>query len=127
MSTKSPLRTLVDILSDAVNHIESQYAAAGLKMPSLDAAFDSANLACTFLSHPDVIEQASVVVAAAEQLAVSVRPPRMVILENVLAVSFLVCCSVRRELTVCSITGHLVSTRLKQAMLQKFSATQVHR
>lgn len=87
MSSKSPLRTLVEILSGAVNRIESQYEAAGLEMPSLDTPFDSVNLASTLLSHPDVIAQASLVVAAAEQLAVAVRPPRMVILENILAVS----------------------------------------
>lgn len=81
------LRTLIDILSAAVGKIEDQYAAAGLELPSLNDPFDMSKPGDAMLFSPDVARQASVVVAAAEQLSVTVRPPQFVLLESTLSVS----------------------------------------
>jgi len=82
VSTKiSPLRHLVNILSDAVTRIDERYASANLEFPTLDKLFDEKDPACLLLSNHDVTPLASVVVAAADQLIASVRPPGECILD----------------------------------------------
>ena len=81
-STKiSPLRHLVDILSEAVARIDEKYASANLAFPTLDEPFREEDPACSLLSDPDVAPLASVIVAAADQLIVSARPPAQAILD----------------------------------------------
>ncbi|KAF9646504.1 O-methyltransferase [Thelephora ganbajun] len=75
-STKvSPLRHLVNILSDTVARIDEKYASANLEFPTLDKPFDGKDPACLLLSDSDVVPLASLIVAAADQLIVSARPP----------------------------------------------------
>ena len=77
----SPLRNLVNILSDAVTQIDQRYASANLKFPALDRPFREEDSARSLLSSPDVIPLASVIVAAADQLIASVRPPARIVLD----------------------------------------------
>jgi hypothetical protein len=84
---KSPLRVLVDILSDAVAHIESEYAAANLSFPTLDDVFDSNSPADILYGKKSILEQSKVVVAAAEQLSVMVTEPSNVLLMTSMMVS----------------------------------------
>ena len=97
-STKiSPLRHLVNILSDAVARIDEKYASADLEFPALDRPFDEKDSACQLLSAPDVVPLSSVIVAAADQLIVSARHPMQAILDTAQSVStfdvFLCCVS----------------------------------
>ena len=81
-STKiSPLRHLVNILSDAVTRIDEKYASANLEFPTLDKPFQEKEPACQLLSDPDVVPLVSVIVAAADQLIVSARPPVQAVLD----------------------------------------------
>ena len=77
----SPLRSLVDILSDAVARIEEKYAYANLEFPALDKPFDGKDPACRVLSDPDVVPLSSVIVAAADQLIASARHPMQAVLD----------------------------------------------
>ena len=77
----SPLRRLVNILSDAVTQIDEKYASAGLEFPTLDKPFNEKDPACILLSDPDVVPLSSVIVAAADQLIVSARHPMQAILD----------------------------------------------
>lgn len=83
----SPLRRLVNILSDAVTRIDEKYASANLEFPSLDKSFDEKDPACLLLSGPDVVPHSSVIVAAAAQLIASARHPAQAILDIAQAVS----------------------------------------
>lgn len=75
-STKiSPLRRLVNILSDAVTQIDEKYASANLEFPMLDQPFDEKDPASQLLSDSDVVPLSSVIVAAADQLIASARHP----------------------------------------------------
>jgi hypothetical protein len=84
---KSPLRALVDILSDAVDRIDSQYAAENVPFPTLDVPFEPTHPGNALLTHELVVQQAKIVVAAAEQLTALVRDPTSVLLDLVLGVS----------------------------------------
>jgi hypothetical protein len=76
LATKaSPLRHLVDILSDAVARIDEKYASANLEFPTLDKPFNEKDPACLLLSDPDVTPLSALIVAAADQLIASARPP----------------------------------------------------
>ena len=87
-STKiSPLRHLVDVLSDAVTRIDEKYASAGLEFPTLDKPFNAKNPACLLLSDPDVVPLSSVVVAAADQLIASARQPMHAVFDIAQSVS----------------------------------------
>lgn len=77
----SPLRHLVNILSEAVARIDEKYASANLEFPTLDKPFDEKESACQMLSDPDVVPLSSVIVAAADQLIVSARHPSQAILD----------------------------------------------
>ena len=93
-STKiSPFRHLVNILSDAVTRIDEKYASANLEFPTLDKPFQEEDPGCKLLSDPDIVPLASVIVAAADQLIVSVRPPAQAILDMAQSVRTLVCSS----------------------------------
>ena len=83
----SPLRHLVNILSDAVTRIDEKYASANLEFPALDKPFDEQNAACLLLSDPDVVPLSSVIVAAADQLIVSARHPLQAVLDVAQSVS----------------------------------------
>ena len=81
-STKiSPLRRLVNILSNAVAQIDEKYASANLEFPALCKSFDEEDLACRMLSDPEVVPLSSVIVAAADQLIVSARHPIHAVLD----------------------------------------------
>jgi len=87
-STKiSPLRHLVNILSDAVARIDEKYASENLKFPTLDKPFHQEDPAWKLLSDPDVVPLASVIVAAADQLIVSARPPAQAVFDLAQSVS----------------------------------------
>lgn len=77
----SPLRHLVNILSDAVARIDEKYASANLEFPTLDKPFDEKESACKMLSDPDVVPLSSVVVSAADQLIATARHPAQAILD----------------------------------------------
>lgn len=83
----SPLRHLVNILSDAVTWIDEKYAAANLSFPSLDKPFEENDPACLLLSDPDVVPLSSLIVAAADQLIASARHPIQAVLDMAQSVS----------------------------------------
>ena len=82
----SPLRRLVNILSDTVTRIDEKYASANLEFPALDKPFHEEDPGWQLLSNPDVAPLASVIVAAADQLIVSARSPVHAILDMAQAV-----------------------------------------
>lgn len=67
----SPLRALVNILSAGVDAIEEAYAKQGAAVPSLDQPFMPGPLDMD----PAVMQNARVVIAAADQLIANVRGP----------------------------------------------------
>jgi hypothetical protein len=83
---KSPLRALVDVLSSAVDRIDSHYADANLPFPTLDVPFEPAHPSSALITDGLIVQQARIVVAAAEQLSVLVRDPTSVLLDLVLGV-----------------------------------------
>jgi hypothetical protein len=85
--SKSPLRVLADILSDAVDRIDSQYSAANLSFPTLDDPFDPEQPADILLGHQAVVEQAKIVVGVADQLCAMVTNPSSGLMEVGMAVS----------------------------------------
>lgn len=85
----SPLRHLVNILSDAVARIDEKYASADLEFPTIDKPFDEKDPACLLLSRHDVAPLSSVVVAAADQLIASARHPMQAVLDIAQSVSTL--------------------------------------
>jgi hypothetical protein len=82
MPAKSPLRVLSDLISEAVTLIDEQYTAASLEFPPLDDFFNPEHPASKLLSHPSVTKHVAIIVAAAEQLSVSVRTPQGVVFDN---------------------------------------------
>jgi hypothetical protein len=82
MPSKSPLRILSDLISEAVTHIDEQYTAASLEFPSLDVSFDAEQPASKLMSHPHIAKHVAIIVAATEQLSVSVRSPQRVVIDN---------------------------------------------
>jgi hypothetical protein len=84
---KSPLRAIVDILSNAVDRIDSQYSAANLRFPTLDDPFNPNGPADVLLGRPSVVEQAKLIVACAEQLCAMVTNPSSGLMEVGMAVS----------------------------------------
>lgn len=77
----SPLRNLVNILSDAVTKIDQKYASANLEFPTLGRPFSKEDPAWSLLSSTDVTPLALVIVAAADQLIASARPPVQTIID----------------------------------------------
>ena len=90
MSTQtkiSPLRHLVNILSDAVTQIDEKYTSANLEFPPLDKPFNQKDPAWLLLSDPAIAPLSSVIVAAADQLIVSARHPIQAVLDMARSVS----------------------------------------
>jgi len=87
----SPLRYLVNILSNAVTRIDEKYASENLEFPTLDKSFHQEDPAWQLLSDPDIVPLASVIVAAADQLIVSARPPAQTVLDLAQSVSIRAC------------------------------------
>ena len=83
----SPLRHLVNILSDAVARIDEKYASANLDFPTLDKPPNEKDTARLLLSDPDVVPLSSIIVAAANQLIVSARPPIQAVIDMAQSVS----------------------------------------
>ena len=77
----SPLRNLVNILSEAVEKVDQEYASANLQFPALDRLYRKDDPAWSLLSNPDVIPFTSVIVAVADQLIASARSPVQTILD----------------------------------------------
>jgi hypothetical protein len=90
---KSPLRALVDILSNAVDRIDSQYAAENLPFPTLEIPFEPAHPSDALITHELVVQQASIAIAAAEQLCTLVRDPMSVLTDIGFGVSSVDYCS----------------------------------
>lgn len=83
----SPLRQLVNVLSDVVTRIDEKYASADLEFPALNKPFNEKDPACMLLSDPDVVPLSSVLVAAADQLVASARHPMQTVLDVAQSVS----------------------------------------
>jgi len=83
----SPLQHLVNILSDAVARIDEKYASENLEFPRLDKPFQQEDPAWQLLSDPNIVPFTSVIVAAADQLIVSARPPAQAVLDLAQSVS----------------------------------------
>ena len=77
----SPLRHLVNILSDVVTRIDEKYASADLEFPTLDKPFHEEDPAWQLLSDRDIVPLASIIVATADQLIVSAGPPAKTVLD----------------------------------------------
>jgi hypothetical protein len=84
---KSPLRALADIISDAVDRIDSQYAAQNLPFPTLDVPFEPDHPENALITQELIVEHAMIAVAAAEQLCTLVRDPMSVLMDIGLGVS----------------------------------------
>jgi hypothetical protein len=91
--TKSTLRLLLDTIVDAVMRVDDQYEKEGLDFPSLNDPFDPADPASTLLFKPEVAADIALVVAATEQLSVTMRPPSSVIMDAAFSVRSLDICS----------------------------------
>ena len=85
----SPLRHLVNILSEAVARIDEKYTSVDLEFLALDKPFDEKDLACLLLSRHGMVPLSSVVVAAADQLIASARHPMQTVLDIAQSVSTL--------------------------------------
>lgn len=83
----SPLRRLVNILSDAVAQIDEKYASANLEFPALDGPSNEKDPARLLLSDPDVVPLSSLIVAAANRLIVSARHPMQGVVDMAQSVS----------------------------------------
>jgi hypothetical protein len=86
----SPLRALVDILSNAVDRIDSQYAAENLQFPTLEVPFEPSRPSNALITHELIVQQAKIVVAAAEQLCALVRDPVSVLMDIGLGVRLII-------------------------------------
>lgn len=76
----SPLRNLVNILSDTVARVEEKFTSAGLEFPTLDKPFDGKDPAYQLLSSTDIVPLSSIIVAASEQMIASVRHPSQTVI-----------------------------------------------
>ena len=120
MSKTSPLRHLVNVLSDAVTRIDEKYVSAGLEFPTLDKPFNEKDPACLLLSDPDVVPLSSVIVAAADQLIASARHPIHTVLDIAQSVStlcsfFATYCGYRRPLLITFVGQHTIVACLSVA------------
>ncbi|EIN06883.1 O-methyltransferase [Punctularia strigosozonata HHB-11173 SS5] len=68
-------------MSKAVDALEAEYEAASLEPPSLDQPFDPTNAAEALTVSPKVVESSLLIVAAAHQLAASVRLPGIAVMD----------------------------------------------
>jgi hypothetical protein len=82
-----PLRKLANIISDAVDEIETRYSAAGLVSPHLDEPYNPLNPAEVLNTDKDVAHDLSLVVSAATQLASSCKVPAIAVMEHAFSVS----------------------------------------
>ncbi|KAF7349729.1 hypothetical protein MSAN_01699700 [Mycena sanguinolenta] len=71
----STLRRLANIINEAIDQIESVYAAADMPLPSLDAPFNPADPAEALLQSPTVEGATLNIMAAAAQLSATVASP----------------------------------------------------
>lgn len=108
----SPLRALANIISEAVAQIDFHYTAAQLQFPLLEDVFNPTDPSNLLLANPEVIRNMSFIVAAAEQLVATVRPPAMVACDMALVVSSF-CSAVMKSDTTerFSISSHPVCKR----------------
>ncbi|KAL1742284.1 S-adenosyl-L-methionine-dependent methyltransferase [Schizophyllum fasciatum] len=81
-SSPSPLRALVNTLSDAVSAIDGAFAAAGHPYPALSAPFDPAAPAEALFAQADVAAAAETVAAASVALAAAVGTPQYKVLRT---------------------------------------------
>ncbi|KAF7329656.1 hypothetical protein MKEN_00228600 [Mycena kentingensis (nom. inval.)] len=76
MTSPTPLRALLNLMSDAVDTIESTFAAASLTFPALDSPkYDHADPAEVLCGEPAVAKAISEIIAAAAQITAAVRHP----------------------------------------------------
>lgn len=93
MTSKSTLRILADIISEAVDTIEGVYTTAGQELPSLDDSFNPKAPAETLRQDPVVSAATLNLVAAAGQIAAVMQDPVLSALNNAHAVSISLCAS----------------------------------
>lgn len=84
---KSTLIQLAETILEATSRIDSQFEAAGLKVPSLSEPFNPADPATPLLFHPNVAADVALVSGAAEQLIACIKPPPLSVFELALSVS----------------------------------------
>ena len=126
MSPRSNLHTLIDILPDAAGCIEDQYASAGLELPSLDE-FDPSKPANFILFDPILAQQASVVVAATEQLSVVFMVPQSVHFFGKFSARLLATDAILRHAFLTSVTKLLVYQLYVLQMYPRSFVKQVRR
>ena len=80
----SDLRKLVELLSQSVDAIEASCAARGVPLPSLNGPYSAAPEEA--YKDPKVLEAASLVCAASNQLSLSVRPAKATLAMYILQV-----------------------------------------
>jgi hypothetical protein len=73
--SKSTLRLLAETILNAVTRVEDQFEKAGLDFPSLNDPFDPTHPASGLIFKPEIAADVALVVAATEQLAVTIRHP----------------------------------------------------
>ncbi|KAK7065068.1 O-methyltransferase [Favolaschia claudopus] len=82
-SSKSPLRLLVELISNNVEALETRLFSEGLQFPLLADPYDPKNPVERLLSeNPAMLEATSVIVAAASQLVAMVRSPVQTMMEG---------------------------------------------
>ena len=86
MSANTTLRRLSAIISDAVDKIEEQSANAGHPYPSLNEPFDPTNPSEALTVDPVVLQNAMLLIAAANQLIATVRLPATTVFDMSLGV-----------------------------------------
>jgi hypothetical protein len=84
---KSPLCALIDILSNAVDYIDSHYADANLPFPTLDVPFEPAHPSSALITDKLIVQWTRIMVAAAEELSMLVRDLTSILLDLVLSVT----------------------------------------
>jgi hypothetical protein len=108
VKTKSTLRLLAETILNAVTRVEDQFEKAGLDFPSLEDPFDPSHPTSDLIFKPEVAADVALVVAATEQLAVSIRHPISTSLDAAMSVS----CSKMLQCRSSMIDLHAVSQML---------------
>lgn len=98
-SDSSPLRQLVDIISESVDAIDVSFTKNKLAYPNFDAPFDPASPSEVASMDPDVVQAGLLIVAACAQLMATVKIPA----HSVYDVAGGVSCTVKAHIT-CRIT-----------------------
>ena len=85
----SPLRQLADIISTSVDKIDTAFSAANLQYPSLNEPFNPTSPNEGLSMSPEVIQAATLAVAACAQLSATINVPALSLYDAVGGVSLL--------------------------------------